>query len=53
MMDPADIWAWALMIASLHLGLSKDRVDPEKEELVKNCLKVQLLCQIITPILIY
>ena len=39
MMVPADIWGWALMIASLHLGLSKDRVDPETEELVKNCQK--------------
>ena len=39
MMDPADILGRLLMIISLHLGLSKDRIDPEIEGLVKNCLK--------------
>ena len=39
MMDPADILGRVLMIISLQLGLSKDRIDPEIEGLVRNCLK--------------
>ena len=35
MMDPADILGRLLMIISLQLGLSKDRIDPEIEGLVE------------------